>query len=905
MSTHRPKFTIILAGGKGTRMRSTDLHKVCFPIDGRPAINRAIDVYRACGIKYPIVVVGAMAGQVIETIGHEHSGIIFAYQAEQLGTGHATRVGLQVLEALDGDEDVLLVAGDRILEPLVLEWLMDLYYSRQCDMAFLVGLRSHRSDGGRVLLQSDGSVLANIETRDIWQREALRRIRLLAEGGAAPWRDAVLAIIRERFSDERKAALAFGELWQALAVEGREPTQAELLAWVPEEKTRFAFVARDGSPVVISPAEAEAAGLTNMSIYLLKASALRHALGQLTRDNAQQEEYLSDIITVLAQARENGSPRYEVRALTVEHPNYVMGFNDPAELIEIETYFQRKRIPHPPEDLPLSDSYRPIAAWIAAFQSLSTAQPDPALQKEMIELYGDIPAILQERQAAYLSLLNYAARKLGGSDVPVLLVHSPGRANIMGRHVDHQGGNCNLMAIDREVIMAVHPRQDDQMNLWNIDEANFSSRHFAISELLQDLPWEDWLSLVSSAKAQEMVLTAAGDWGQYPKAAILRLQKKFPTVKLRGLDVVMQGNIPIAAGLSSSSAVVVASAEATVAANRLDVFASQFVDLCGEGEWFVGTRGGSADHAAMVFGQRGKVAQVAFFDFRVEKMVDFPADYRLVVCNSLTRAEKSGGARNIFNQRVACYRLGFHLIRSFFPQYAPLIHHLRDVNPRNLAVPLSWIYRILLRLPERATREELAKMLPGEDLSQIYATHTEPPEGYPIRGVVLFGLSEFERSRVAGDLLAQHRVAEFGRLMNTSHNGDRVVVYDEQWQPHPYDYAVTNGYLLDLLEALESGDAARVEAAQLLWQPGAYGCSTPSIDLMVDIARQVPGVMGAQLAGAGLGGCMMALVHQDATAALRDKLQELYYEPRGLPVAIDVCTPIGGSGVLFDHRRRL
>ena len=71
MSGRAPKFSIILAGGKGTRMRSADRHKVCFLIDGRPAINRALDVYKACGIPQHIIVVGAMAGQVIETVGQD------------------------------------------------------------------------------------------------------------------------------------------------------------------------------------------------------------------------------------------------------------------------------------------------------------------------------------------------------------------------------------------------------------------------------------------------------------------------------------------------------------------------------------------------------------------------------------------------------------------------------------------------------------------------------------------------------------------------------------------------------------------------------------------------------------------------------------------------------------------
>ncbi len=130
-------------------------------------------------------------------------------------------------------------------------------------------------------------------------------------------------------------------------------------------------------------------------------------------------------------------------------------------------------------------------------------------------------------------------------------------------------------------------------------------------------------------------------------------------------------------------------AEATIAANGLELFPAQFVDLCGEGEWFVGTRGGSADHAAVKMGRKGKVINVAFFDFAVEETVDFPDDYVMVVGDSGFRAQKSAKARDEFNHRVACYRLGFRLIRTLYAQHAPLLHHLRDVNVRNLRVPLS------------------------------------------------------------------------------------------------------------------------------------------------------------------------------------------------------------------------
>jgi hypothetical protein len=271
---------------------------------------------------------------------------------------------------------------------------------------------------------------------------------------------------------------------------------------------------------------------------------------------------------------------------------------------------------------------------------------------------------------------------------------------------------------------------------------------------------------------------------------------------------------------------------------------------------------------------------------------------------------------------VACYRIGFWLIKTLFPQYAPLLHHLRDVNTRTLGLPLSWIYKILLRLPEQATQEELQAMFPAPDgfhppdgfypldglhppdtarpLDAFFATHRPPPDGlYPIRGVVLFGLAECERGRLFAEALKSKSSDTIGRLMNVSHDGDRVVRFSPDGQRLPYQSPTSNGYLLDLIEDLESGDPERVLGAQLQWQPGGYGCSIPEIDLMVDVSLRTEGVIGAQLAGAGLGGCMMVLARKDALPRLIGNLTEQYYHPYGKEPAIMVCKPIAGSGVLL------
>ena len=67
---------------------------------------------------------------------------------------------------------------------------------------------------------------------------------------------------------------------------------------------------------------------------------------------------------------------------------------------------------------------------------------------------------------------------------------------------------------------------------------------------------------------------------------------------------------------------------------------------------------------------------------------------------------------------------------------------------------------------------------------------------------------------------------------------------------------------------------------------------------MVDIALRTPGVPGAQLAGAGLGGCMMVLCQTQAIAQLKNNLEQLYYKQAGIEPAILVCRPVAGGGML-------
>ena len=68
---------------------------------------------------------------------------------------------------------------------------------------------------------------------------------------------------------------------------------------------------------------------------------------------------------------------------------------------------------------------------------------------------------------------------------------------------------------------------------------------------------------------------------------------------------------------------------------------------------------------------------------------------------------------------------------------------------------------------------------------------------------------------------------------------------------------------------------------------------------MCDLLDSTPGVLGSELSGAGLGGCVLALVEKTKTAEVVERLNREYYDRFGLPRSALVCTASGGSRVVY------
>lgn len=83
-----------------------------------------------------------------------------------------------------------------------------------------------------------------------------------------------------------------------------------------------------------------------------------------------------------------------------------------------------------------------------------------------------------------------------------------------------------------------------------------------------------------------------------------------------------------------------------------------------------------------------------------------------------------------------------------------------------------------------------------------------------------------------------------------------------------------------------------------MWR-GTYSCSTKEIDELCDLLNSTQGVLGSELVGAGLGGCVVALIRKEAADSVIDTVNKEYYDRFGFPHSAMVYTASNGSSVIF------
>ncbi len=888
---------IILAAGKGTRMGNVNVPKICFEIDGTAAINLIIRTFRKQGFEKFVLVVGANAEKVMETVSAEFPETVFVLQQPQLGTGHAAKTAANALENIGHTGPVLITMGDKYVEPEAINLLVDGFVRKQADLALLTIPKTKRTDTscGRVLTNSDGNAFAIIERIDIARQAICDTLNSHIVSGTKLSSSQVKAIIQKHIPQTKKQLTAVPELLE-LIKKGSKIKINTLKNILNSDGYSISIKGKSYSARQIEQKSKQ----VNPSLYLANANALYSGLSLLRNDNAQKEYYLTDIVSELSNTKKSGQGNpWKIIAVHSDSDTLIQGFNSPDELLAIQDYLrknkQTKKQALQERTVNLSvNEYCTVRQWQKKIDAKGTL-----FNKWLKKIYGGHEDLHKKKITQIKKLLKCYGQKFGYDD-KVVIVRAPGRVNLMGRHIDHRGGTNNFLAIDKETMVVAGIRNDDVVHAVNTQPKAFKDVHFCIGDMIGRFAWSDWLNFVNSDWVRSQLITAAGDWGNYIKAAALRIQHSYTDLKIKGMNLVLSGDVPIAAGLSSSSTIVVATLQALIALNGFELTTKQFIDLCGTGEWFVGSRGGAGDHAAIYLGQRGKIVNVSNLPFEVNTIVDAPEDYQVVIANSHIKAAKSASARDAFNKRICSYNLGLELVKLRCPEIANRIECLRHLSPENLGCSVSDIYRYLLKIPQFVTRKQLLNSFPQsmkETVELNMRSHnTKTP--YNLRGVLLYGMSEILRSQLCVKLLQENRISEFGDFMKISHEGDRVVKFDDNDNQTVIKDVYSDQTLRRLIGDLSSEEPRRVLDAQLYMQPGSYLCSTPEIDRMVDIAVAIDGVAGAQIAGAGLGGCIMVLVKKNSYNKLKNNLTRHYYKPGGLKPEILLCKTVEGAGLI-------
>jgi len=167
---------IILAAGKGTRMRSS-LAKVLHPLHGAPMLGYSVAVAREVGAADIVVVVGHQAELIEETMKGE--GLVFALQKEQLGTGHAVLQARDHFRSFEGT--ILILCGDvPLLRPSTVRNLMKRHRLGRAAVTVMTTLLEDPSGYGRIVKGEGDRILKIVEERDATKEE--KKIREINTG---------------------------------------------------------------------------------------------------------------------------------------------------------------------------------------------------------------------------------------------------------------------------------------------------------------------------------------------------------------------------------------------------------------------------------------------------------------------------------------------------------------------------------------------------------------------------------------------------------------------------------------------------------------------------------------------------------------------------------------------------
>jgi len=478
----------------------------------------------------------------------------------------------------------------------------------------------------------------------------------------------------------------------------------------------------------------------------------------------------------------------------------------------------------------------------------------------------------------YSHLLAHIARS------PDFWVQAPGRVNIIGEHTDHQFYGVLPTCIDRTIKMigTVDPDADFLLQIVNLDKQFKTKTYNTLSDLRNSKGFWGNYAIAAYVGLLEYMSTGVDTPSQEKISTMVDIKggakasKRFKDTSAipSGITIVVDADLPPAAGVSSSSALTVAFIRAIIEAmlikdatvkdstfrsvyDRTDLYKpKKIAEFSVSAERHCGTAGGGMDQAIICLGDDGMALNINFEPLTANE-VHLPAGLELIVANTGVKSAKAEMAPFMYNKRVFELRFGNLLLLAAGMKKKGLdslesrmeddafIPRLRDVE-RALDMSLEDLSVLCQEsLKDEYTKDEICDLFSPAKIQNVLNLCGEEVlsknDTFKLKQPILHVLSETIRVNefVATCAAAKKNKEDplltankLGKLMNESH------------------YSLRDSFFN----------------------------SCPELETITKLAREA-GAYGARMTGAGWGGCCVFAVSKDVAPKVIEKLIECYYKP--------------------------
>ncbi|KAI8842736.1 ribosomal protein S5 domain 2-type protein [Chytriomyces cf. hyalinus JEL632] len=474
------------------------------------------------------------------------------------------------------------------------------------------------------------------------------------------------------------------------------------------------------------------------------------------------------------------------------------------------------------------------------------------------------------------------------------VARSPGRVNIIGEHIDYCGFSVLPMAVDRDVLIAVAAKTVEnghapKVVLTNVDPQKYNDASFEYAT--------DSIVDIDATKHA---------WHNYFKCGYKGILEDIGKVPPH-LDIMIDGNVPAGAGLSSSSAFVCASALSVAYACGVTPNKRDLTETAIRAERYSGVQTGGMDQSISIMATPSSALLIDFYPSLNATPVLIPPHtrpYKFVVANSLVTSEKHVTAARNYNLRVLETRLAARLLGAWVSakgsandsaavSRAKTLREVLDLFLDSQATGLAAGFNGA-RQGSRAefinglrNLEAVAELVFKDGVYSCDDAVTALQEKY--KGEYAAGWVDVEQEFCAGigGVYLDGGLDLKKRVRHVLSEARRVLEFVE----------VCGGSgEADVLESLGS----LMNASQKSCSED-FNCSCPELDELTALCL-ASGAVGSRLTGAGWGGCTVSLVPEELVEDFIAKVVEGYYAKHGhdvKDVGDWIFATIPGSGALI------